>query len=180
MGEEIAGSRRTLRLQDYDYGQSGAYFVTLCTEGRRIVFGDVRDGAVRLNELGRAVETAWLSTPLVRDYVQLDAHVVMPNHLHGIIVFHSDREATPVARHKGLQSQSETLGAVIRGFKAASTRMVNDVRRLPGATVWQRGYYEHIIRTERDLNAIREYIVNNPAKWAEDTENPHRVKHTRM
>ena len=209
--------RRSIRLQGYDYSQPGAYFLTLCTENRECLFGDVVDGVMVLNEVGQIVEDAWLDTPALRPNVELDAFVVMPNHFHAIAVIvevgqtpaidGTDAGNTDAGRGgwagrgvlqyaptppapgrpipaqaatpRAFRSPSQTIGAIVRGFKGVTTKQINPLRfggvsqyAPTNAPVWQRNYYEHIIRNERELNRIREYIEQNPARWATDEENP--------
>lgn len=171
--------RRSLRLQGYDYSQAGAYFVTICTHNRACLFGEVVDGEMRLNETGRMVASALQAISDHFPQVDVDAFVVMPNHVHGIIVINgvgaqfiapNTHETDAAAINLGAINRAPTLGDMVRAFKARSTR---DIRlREPGVSVWQRNYYEHIVRNEDDLARIREYIVNNPLQWALDRENP--------
>ncbi len=163
--------RRSIRLRAYDYSQAGAYFITLCVHDRACLFGDIADGVMHLNDLGRAVESEWLHTRGVRPQVELDEYVVMPNHFHGIVVV-VDMGRGVLQYAPTFRSPSRSVGAVVRGFKSAVTRRINQMRQTPGLPVWQRNYYEHIIRSERELARIRQYIVNNPAQWASDRENP--------
>jgi REP element-mobilizing transposase RayT len=166
--------RRSIRLQDYDYTQDGAYFVTLLTYRRRLLFGEVAEDDVELSTLGCVAEECWLTIPDHFPGVELDMFVVMPNHVHGIIVINrwetntSYVRATHVSPLQSRGPQSGSLGAIIGSYKSAVTRRINRIRETPGAPVWQRNYYEHIMRNERSLNAIREYILHNPARWAED------------
>jgi REP element-mobilizing transposase RayT len=157
-----------MRLSDYDYSGSGVYFITICADERRCLFGDVVAETVRLSTLGRIVETEWLRSSEIRREVELDSYVVMPNHVHGIVAIdqsvHIDA-LEPRSRHR-------SLGSFVNAFKATTTRRVNELRSAPGTAVWQRNYYEHIVRSEEELNRIREYIAINPAKWAADRENP--------
>jgi REP element-mobilizing transposase RayT len=165
--------RRSIRLKEYDYSQSGAYFITICVYNRECLFGEIVNGEVRLNEWGTIVEKELLKTPALRSNVLLDEYVVMPNHLHGIIVIMDHcRGVLQYAPTRRLRSPSQTIGAIVRGFKSATTKRINEMRAAPGMPVWQRNYYEHIIRNENELNEIREYIVGNPIKWAEDENNP--------
>ncbi len=175
-----AHHRRSTRLPDYDYTQNGVYFVTVCAHGRECLFGDVgEDGVVRLNDYGAVVQEEWLRTEIVRAEVELGVFVVMPNHFHGIVVIHDvgahgraplqNPSPTDV---KTLQRQPRSLGSLVAGFKSIVTKRINTLRDTPGAVVWQRNYYEHIIRDERDLNQASDYILCNPARWAEDRENP--------
>jgi REP element-mobilizing transposase RayT len=163
--------RRSIRLKGYDYTRAGAYFVTICTKDRACLFGDVADGVMRLNQMGHIVRQCWLAIPDHVPPVLLDEFVVMPNHVHGIIVLVSplQNDDTPT-RPRGPQRQS--VGSIVGSFKSAATKRINEQRGTPGAPVWQRDYFEHIIRNDESLNRIREYILNNPLQWALDRENP--------
>ncbi len=183
--------RRSIRLKGYDYTQPGAYFVTICTHNREPLFGRVVDGEMVLNAFGEIVWACWGEIPDHFPHVELDAFVVMPNHVHGIIwivdhpgATHAQNVGATHAQNVGathalpLQGPrgpvSGSLGAIVGSFKSAVTRRINELRGTPGARVWQRNYYEHIIRNERALNAIRRYIVENPLRWHLDRYNPDR------
>jgi putative transposase len=173
--------RRSIRLKDYDYAQAGAYFVTVCTHNRECLFGEIIDAEMRLSEYGQIVVASWQDIPRHFDCVELDAFVVMPNHLHGNLTIIDDvgakhfsaelppKNASPLQPHG---TQSNSLGAILQNFKSVSTRKINQARDTQGAPVWQRNYHEHIVRNEREWNAIREYVANNPANWLKDSENP--------
>jgi REP-associated tyrosine transposase len=163
MPNETNTRRRSLRLQGYDYSQAGAYFITVCTHGRIALFGEVIDNDVRLNQIGMIVKEAWGN--LLNHYldIDLDAFVLMPNHVHGIIILPDGSDT----RHG--------IPEIVRGFKTFSARRVNERREKRGAR-WQRGYYEHVIRNEKALNRIRGYIANNPARWADDPDNISRTR----
>jgi putative transposase len=150
--------RRSLRLPGYDYSQAGAYFITACTQNRVMLFGEVIDDNVRLNEMGTIVQQTWDHLPTHYHGIDLDAFIVMPNHVHGIIIL-ADASAR---RH--------AIPEIVRGFKTFSARRVNE-RAGKSGVLWQRGYYEHVIRNEKALDRIRAYIANNPARWADDPEN---------
>ena len=110
----------------------------------------------------------------IRNEIELDIFVVMPNHMHGIaLIRRGDRPVAPTRPTSGLKPGS--VGSFIAGFKSAVTKRINEIRRTPGVKLWQRNYYEHIIRNEEDLASVREYIVNNPIKWELDEENPNRI-----
>jgi REP element-mobilizing transposase RayT len=151
--------RKPLRLPHYDYASPGAYFVTICTHGRACLFGSINGSEAALSYEGGIVRKVWSGLPAHYPNVALDEFVIMPNHVHGILVIH-DEGGRP-------------LSEMVRGFKAFSTRELqsNGLTRTP---VWQRGYYEHVVRDDDDLTAIREYIRNNPLKWELDEENPER------
>lgn len=164
--------RRSIRWADYDYRLSGLYFVTICAHERLCLFGDIVGNTVRLNAAGQAVAAEWVRSGEIRREIALDAFVVMPNHLHGIVAV--DQSVHPAGSAPGRRNRS--LGSLINGFKAATTRRLNELRGTVGASVWQRNYYEHVVRNEGELNRIREYIALNPAKWAADRENPAAVR----
>ena len=176
--------RRSIRLKGYDYSQSGLYFITLCVVDRICVFGNIVDGKMQLNDIGRLVEEEWLNTINIRKGdVRLHNYIVMPNHFHAIIeicecmdecdssqILNTDNvgECEKGECEKGecdsplrMKSPSKTVGAIVRGFKGAVSRQL-------GYSVWQRNYYEHIIRTGESYRQISDYIVNNPTKWQDD------------
>jgi REP element-mobilizing transposase RayT len=165
--------RRSIRLKGYDYSGSGAYFVTICTQNRACLFGAVRNGAVELNQVGEIAESAWNELPARFLSVGLDAFVVMPNHVHGIIIVGAQFIAPPNVLGKSKQAvmnPAPTLGEMVRVYKAVSTRFIRQTGIQNFA--WQRNYYEHVIRSEEALHRIRQYIVDNPARWEFDRENP--------
>jgi len=161
-------NRRSIRLKGYDYSRSGAYFVTICAQNRVCLFGEIVNGEMTLNDAGLMVKTVWFNLPNHYPNVGLDQYVIMPNHFHGIIELSNNVGAglkpAPTKRHG--------LPEIVRGFKTFSSRRINKIHHTPGVKLWQRNYYEHIIRNENELNRIREYIINNPAQWALDRENP--------
>jgi REP element-mobilizing transposase RayT len=181
--------RRSVRLKGHDYAQPGAYFVTICTRDRECLFGHVVNGEMRLNDAAEIVREQWLRTEQMRPNVELDAFVIMPNHVHGIIVIHescrgeasvveihgsntpSKSDASPL-RQRPNGTQPGSLSAIVQNFKSISTRKMNAARDAPGMPVWQRGYYEHVVRNEAELMAIGEYIEGNPARWDDDENNP--------
>jgi len=171
--------RRSIRLKGYDYTQLGAYFVTIVTRDRTCLFGEIAEGAVRLNQMGHIVRECWLAIPDHFPHAMLDEFVVMPNHVHGIIVLNGTenvgaRHAVPLPEQFGKPIPG-SIPTIIRSFKSAVTKRINDHRGTPGVPVWQRNYYEHIIRNEDDLEAIRRYIACNPLRWHLDRENVHAI-----
>jgi putative transposase len=162
--------RRSVRLSHYDYGQSGVYFITLCVQ--HPLFDNIIDGSIVLTNLGQIVENEWRRTAELRSNIGVDEFVVMPNHLHGLLVMEAFRRGVSHTPSDKFHSPVQSLGAVVRGFKASTTRLVNEFRRTPGLMLWQRNYYEHVVRDDHELRRIREYIVNNPAQRALDGENP--------
>jgi len=151
--------------------------VTICTHRAKCVFGNIVNSEMKLNKYGTIVQNEWIKTGALRKNLTLDQYVIMPNHLHGIIIItHDLKGVLQYAPTKELRSPTKTIGAIMRGFKSATTKQINEMRHTSGRLVWQRNYYEHIIRDEKNLNKIREYIVNNPITWELDDENPENIK----
>jgi putative transposase len=172
-------NRRSLRLDGYDYAQAGTYFVTVCTQDRDCLLGDMVDGEMQLNAYGSAVHEEWLRTAELRHNVELDAFTIMPNHLHGIVVItHGRGTARRAPTEQFGKPVANSIPTIVRAFKSASTRRINQIRNEPSTHVWQRNYYEHVVRNERELDKIREYIATNPVKWALDRENPQSTGHS--
>ena len=163
--------RRSVRLPGYDYAQAGAYFVTVCSHDRICIFGEVGQGEMRPNVFGDIVTKCWHDLANHYSNIELDEFVVMPNHVHGIIVladtvgagFKPAPTNRPVRRH-GLQE-------IVRAFKTFSARRFNGMRNTPGKRLWQRSYYEHVVQNDDDLDRTRLYIHDNAAGWHEDAEN---------
>jgi putative transposase len=168
--------RRSIRLRGYDYAQGGMYYVTLTIQDREDILGSAIGDKIELSSFGEIALEEWERTPIVRPEVMLDKFVIMPDHLHGIIVICEERNGVTLSlstlvganRHSPqrltpFRSPSRTLGAIIWGFKGASTKRINAQRGTPGERLWQRNYYEHIIRDEKDYRRIQKYILENPS-----------------
>lgn len=184
--------RRLIRLKGYDYSRAGAYFVTVCVRNKENSLGKIIDGKVVLSEIGKIAEKCWNEIPKHYLCVQIDKYVVMPNHIHGIIIIIDDigaEDFQPLRPHiqKNINAEVEnfqplpkinqyqkvitkSLGSIIRGFKIGVTKSCNQQKCQHFAL--QRNYHEHIVRNENELNRIREYIINNPLQWQFDRENP--------
>lgn len=147
-----APERKSPRIRDYDYATAGAYFVTLCARDRECLFGRIADDRMRLSRVGQVVKGCWTDIPAHFRTAGLDAFVVMPNHVHGIVWLSRAGHAPP-------------LPVVIASFKAAASRAA-------GQALWQRSFHDRVIRSESELQAMRQYVVDNPIKWAVDRENP--------
>ena len=171
-----ARSRRSIRLQDYDYTRAGAYFITIVTQDRKCMFGEIVDGEMRPNDWGQIVQDEWDNSREIRREIELDVFIVMPNHIHGVVVI-ADGSGRATGRSP-LQSgpSRQSLGAFVGGFKAVVTKRINALSGLPGKPVWQRNYFEHVIRNEDSLNRIRQYILDNPMRWEFDRDNPASIK----
>jgi REP element-mobilizing transposase RayT len=174
--------RRSIRLKGWDYRSLGLYFVTICTQNRECLLGRISKGELELNEAGHIVARCWEDIPIHFPHAELDEFVVMPNHVHGIIAIsrsvgaynHTPR---PMEMHNDppnllMRSPCKTIGSMIRGFKIGCSKCSGKNTEL--SIVWQRNYFEHIIRNEAELSHTRQYIRDNPATWFEDDENPKR------
>ena len=161
---------RSIRLRGYDYTRDGAYYITIVTHGRRTLFGDIIEGEMRLNEAGEMVKDGWGWLATRHPYVELDLYIVMPNHMHGIIVITDHSRG--VSRNAPTTTPRKPLGRLIGAFKTVTTKQVNLAQGTPGQLLWQRNYYEHIIRNDAEWDRVREYIANNPMRWGMDRENP--------
>jgi REP element-mobilizing transposase RayT len=168
-------NRKDLRMKDYDYSQAGYYFVTLCTEDKGHVLCDIIDGFTKLNNSGEMIKKWIIKLNDKYENVQLDEFVIMPNHIHFIVVIVG---ADPCVSPLGISDNAGThmgvpLHTIIQWFKTMSTneyiKGVKDGQYKPFyKRLWQRNYYEHVIRKDSELHEIREYIVNNPVKWELD------------
>ena len=179
--------RQSIRLKGYDYSQAGLYFVTLCLYGRACLFGHIENAEMILNDSGRAAQQCWLDIPNHYPNVVLHEYVIMPNHVHGIVQIVDDGgygecrgvckgeckgeiffapTVDPTDEQMVIRGTSRTIGSVLRGFKIGVTKWMRENTNVQN--VWQRNYYEHIIRTEHSYQRIAEYIVDNPAKWGDD------------
>jgi len=177
--------RKSIRLKNYDYSQAGIYFVTICIQNRLHLFGEIVDGKMALNDAGEIANVCWGEIPLHYPNVQLHQYIIMPNHLHGIIEIvgaeyfppvhtnpeyfppvHTNPEYFPPVRGKS------PLGNIVRGYKIGVTKWFQENKNNPvGKSIWQRNYWEHIVRNENENNRISQYIIDNPAKWQNDKLN---------
>jgi len=164
--------RTSNRLTGYDYAQPGAYFVTVRTYRCQLLFGEIAESVFIPNNLGKIVEEELLRSEFIRKEIELDEWVVMPNHLHAIVWIHPShaKSSPPVGAHgrAPLRRQPQSLGSFIAGLKASSTKRINQARSSPGAAVWQRNYFDRIVRNERELDRLRRYILANPLRWEFD------------
>lgn len=164
--------RRSIRLKEYDYAQPGAYFVTICTNNHSCIFGDVVKEKVELSLFGLIVKDEWLRTPTIRPEVKLDEYVIMPNHFHSIIFITNHNRGAKLCAPTKLRRKPQSLSSLVAGLKSSVTKRINQFKKTPGIPVWQRNYYEHIIRNEKELYETRKYINENPLKWDLDKYNP--------
>ena len=167
--------RKRIRLRYYDYRRTGIYFVTICTYCRRSTLGTIREGEMRLSRLGRTVASRWASIPKHVPNVELGQFVVMPNHVHGLIGVDAPRIHSESKRKPG-ELRSGSLGAIVGGFKASVTRIGRAEKIIGTEPIWQRGFWEHIVRGREALERIRRYIAENPSRWYCDVENRDRIR----
>lgn len=169
--------RKSIRLVGYDYGQTGAYFVTISAYQNQPIFGQITNGKEKHSEIGEIIHREWYRTAEIRKNITLGNFVIMPNHIHGIvyidienIVLAKDSDFLPLSREYVNQfaPPSNNLGAIIRGFKSTVTKQVRHLYNDPKYEVWHINYYEHIIKNENALTYIQNYIINNPQKWEDD------------
>jgi len=184
-------NRKSTRLHGYDYTQAGAYFVTMVTYQRDFLFGEIVEEEMKLNEFGKIADECWLAIPDHFDHVELGAYVIMPNHVHGIIIINDNRRGAiyraPAVDSVGVmhaspqQASSQqpspqrglisgSLGAIVGSFKSAVSRRIGRAFDITG--IWQRNFHDRIIRNEGELERIWRYIETNPSNWADDNENP--------
>jgi putative transposase len=185
--------RQSTRLKNFDYASNGAYHVTICAWKRERWFGEIQNDKMILNEVGKIILEEWNQTRELRPNVVLDAFVIMPNHIHAIIVLVNPDESTNVGvrrvsplQHNDFDDNQTiqksksalpngatkgSLGAIVGSIKAAVSKRVNQARGVSGLTIWQRGFHDRIIRNEAELERTRTYIEHNPANWVTDEEN---------
>ena len=181
--------RKPTRLKEYDYSQSGYYYITICVNDRAESFGNIVDRKMLLNKTGRIVRECWENIADNFDNAKLNEYIIMPNHIHGIIIIgrgliHQTRNndncdklnqiTTGMINHAPtdwilMKNHKTTLGKIMRHFKARATKIIHDSNI--NNFKWQRSFYDHVIRNDISLNRIREYIINNPSNWAKDSEN---------
>ncbi len=172
-------------MHGYDYSQPGWYFVTICVKNWKCIFGKIDIGEMILNEYGNIVKDTWYDLPNHNFNVELDEFIIMPNHIHGIIVLNYNINnknnvvgtgSEPVPTNTSINKKHHGLSEIIRQFKTFSSKRINHKRKTIGKPLWQRSFYDHIIRNEKSLNNIREYIRINPLKWEIDNNNPLNIK----
>jgi len=173
---------RIHRLHEFDYSQPGAYFVTIVTQDRKTLFGQIVDGEMVLNEVGKMVEDVWIAIPNHFPKVECEEFVVMPNHFHGIFSITADKQDEPNVgarhavpyKHGAIENfgkpVSGSLSTIIRSFKSATTKAFHEFPRHSEERLWQQGFYDRVIRNEREYKAIYEYIIANPLNWEKDEE----------
>ena len=166
-------NRKFIRLDNYDYSQPGAYFVTICVQNRKHLLGHIVQGELRLSSFGETAVAKWKWLATHYSYVQLDEYVVMPNHMHALLWITGSADLSDQPANK--ETKRKPLGGLIGAFKTVSTKAINLVRNTPGEQFWQRDFYEHIVRDDEALLQIRRYIIENPKRWSMDVYNPNAI-----
>jgi REP element-mobilizing transposase RayT len=160
------------RLQGYDYTQPGAYFITIVTYNRACLFGKIINGEMILNEYGEIVKNEWEKTGIIRPNIIIDKYIIMPNHLHGILIINDNICRDTLQRVSTIEKfgkpTKNSIPTIVRSFKSTTTKQINIIRKSPNTRLWQKNYYEHIIRDTDDLSRIRKYIKENPSNWQND------------
>jgi putative transposase len=163
--------RRSIRLKNYDYSNSGVYFITICTHQRKYIFGHIHNSIMHLNPWGQIIAQEWEKSADIRQEIILGTWVVMPNHFHAIVQI--DRQTSPTqepppTNHPKRHMKPRSLSSLISSFKASATRQIRLITPQQNQPIWQRNYHEHIIRDRDAWEKINHYIDNNPKKWHSD------------
>lgn len=187
--------RQSIRLKGYDYSQSGLYFITICCYQRECLFGNIINSQIILNNFGQLIKEEWLKSAEIRKEIEFDDFVIMPNHFHGIVIINQEINSDFMKNDVDFQDNNvgangrsplgqiqlsrpkismkpKSISSLIAGFKSATTKKINIIRNTPQNPVWQRNYYDHIIRNDESLARIREYVQNNPLSWENDQLHP--------
>ena len=165
-------NQQSLRLPNYNYYKNGAYFITICIKNKECLLGDIEKQKFISNSFGRIITDTWYSLAIKYEQIELDEFIVMPNHIHGIIKIDNVGIIHELSLPQNAkQRRKMLLPKAIGYFKMNSAKKINQIRQIEGISLWQKNYYEHIIRNEKSLHNIRQYIINNPARWSEDIEN---------
>jgi putative transposase len=153
----------SLRLNGFDYKQPSMYYVTICTHNREYIFGEIENSTMALSDLGKVVHSCWVDLPNHYPEIEIKEFVIMPNHIHGIILIKDHNSEINPSNLYGLTE-------IIRGFKTFSAKEINAIRKTKGFSVWQRGFHDRIIRGKDELDRIKKYVLDNPKNWPSDKE----------
>ncbi|MCK5305679.1 MAG: transposase [Candidatus Omnitrophica bacterium] len=164
--------RNTNRIPQHNYSTPAQYFITICTENRQQLFGTIKNDQMILNAVGNMIDLWWQKIFEKYGHALIDEYAIMPNHIHGIINIVGAGSSRPDNNKIiGRDDPAPTIGNIIAYFKYQTTKQINESQNTPGKKIWQRNYHDHIIRNDRSLDAIREYIANNPVNWEQDIDN---------
>ncbi len=159
-------TRRSIRLPEFDYSRVGMYFVTICADQRRCIFGQIHGSKTVPSFIGEIVGACWIEIPQHFPNVKIESYVVMPNHLYGILTIDS--------KSPGANLQDKPPRTAVRSFKAAASKRSRESGLITTGSIWQRGYFERVLRNTREYVEVTNYILQNPARWSDDEENPAR------
>lgn len=160
------------RKNEWDYATSGVYFITICTEGRAYLFGEIENGEMKLSPIGNIIQQEWNKSFEIRRELFCDTFIILPNHLHAIVRI--DNDGVETHGHASLQKNgiayrsSKSISSFVAGFKSAATKRVNEWCNTPGKSLWQSRFYDHIIRDSYEYINIQNYILENPLNWLQD------------
>jgi len=171
---EPSGHRRSIRLPCFDYAQPGAYFLTICAFDRKSIFGHMSGNVVELFALGQCVNAAWLELPRRFAHVELGTYVIMPNHLHALLLLHRQEARGGSTREAFQKPVRGSLPTIIRSFKGTASVRIKEAGIRLAHPVWQRNYFERVVRNGKEFTAAMRYILENPVRWRFDHENPER------
>jgi len=163
---------KQFRLPYYNYSSTGLYFITICTKNRNPLFGNIRDGHIIPSDIGKIAIECWENIPFKSPYASVDSFVTMPDHIHGIICINNP-DNDKFLKEKIFQPAKRSLSIAVRSFKSAVTLQSRAI--YPDIDIWQKRFFDRIIRNEKELNAIRTYIENNPMQWEADKNNPENI-----
>jgi len=162
-------TRKLNRLKGCDYSLNGYYYITICSHDRSEIFGLIKNEDININQYGQIVKNAWLQIPQHFENIKLDQFIIMPNHVHGIIINGPVGTGHALSSNNNKNTKNNNLSTIVGSFKSAATRQINQLNN--NQFKWQRSFYDHRIRTEESLKNIREYIINNPKTWDTDENN---------
>ncbi|MBA3874197.1 MAG: transposase [Anaerolineae bacterium] len=160
--------RKSPRLQGYDYRQNGAYFITICTHKRQHLFREISSDEMELNTLGCIAQTCWEQIPAHFPKAEVDAFVVMPNHIHGVLLIIDETKCADYQYEQFSNPIARSLSTMMRSYKSAVTKQINQLLMTDNSPTWQGRFHDHIIRSERGLNVLQQYVANNPVRWQVD------------
>jgi putative transposase len=164
----------TNRLSTWDYSANGYYYLTICTKNKKYLFGDMIDAKMQLSPIGEIALQEWKNSFVIRKELLCEEFIIMPNHIHAIVIIQKAVETQGIASisnqetQKQLMRKPKSISSFVGAFKSAVSKRINEIHQSPGETIWQERFYDHIIRDEKSLQKIREYIVNNPINWQTD------------
>ncbi|HET9137345.1 MAG TPA: transposase [Candidatus Kapabacteria bacterium] len=160
--------RKSTRLANHNYQEPGSYFITICSHNKAATFSTIKENSLHLSIYGEVIEQCWQEIPEHFRNTRLDSFVIMPNHIHGVIHIDDWNTSKPIIAESMSSLKPSSLGSIIASFKSASTKYIRKRVNDASVEIWQRNYYDRVIRNEKELLQVRQYIEANPLKWRED------------